>query len=271
MGPVSAARDNRECPPWSARILGPPATCARPWSTALRAAGLEPVPDHASPDLTVLLEDAARPPWPAPPVIVISSNTDIDSVTNAITSGVAAYLTLPLDADELVAAAEPPRPAGRRRRPAEHTRRGRGGRSCSTSTCAARQGGRLHGHLIDVSGTGCRVETREKVRRGEESVLVPHALGESTGIALGATVTRTRRDDGRPRCATVAVRFNGTSALLAAADLRRARAERRPPPGAAESLSGRVAAPSPAPLVLAWPQPTIHRRRPGPGRAKEDP
>ena len=54
---------------------------------ALRAAGITPVDAHASPSLAVLIEDAAHPPWPSAPTIVISSKTDIDSFTNAITSG----------------------------------------------------------------------------------------------------------------------------------------------------------------------------------------
>src|SRR4026209_2966471 len=72
---------------------------------ALRNAGVKPVDTHPTPSVAVLLEDAAPPPWPDVPTIVISSKTDIDTFTNAITSGVAAYLTTPFDAEELIAAA----------------------------------------------------------------------------------------------------------------------------------------------------------------------
>jgi hypothetical protein len=58
--------------------------------------------------------------------------------------------------------------------------------------------------------------------------VTPRALGTSTGIALGATVTRTRRDDSvQPPICEVALRFSGTSALLAARIFGAPGAERR--------------------------------------------
>jgi PilZ domain len=182
---------------------------------ALRAAGVAPVDAHPAPALVVLLEDAAHPPWPDAPTIVISSKTDIDSFTNAITSGVAAYLTTPLDAYELVAAA---RRLARWRAPSPGTStRTRSRRPLLLEVDLEIEGRRLHGHLVDVSGGGCRVETTGRVSRGALVRLTPRALGASTGIALGATVTRTRRDDTvQPPMCEVALRFNGTSALLAA-------------------------------------------------------
>jgi hypothetical protein len=176
---------------------------------ALRGAGLQPV-DRDPADLTILIEDAARPPWPAPPVIVISSRTDIDSVTNALVSGAAAYLTTPLDAAQLAAAAE--RLSRWRAAPPDGNTRRWPRRPLLLDVDVIAPRGRFRGHLIEVSGSGCRLETTGKVRRGEEVTIVPHALGESTGIALGATVTWTRMDSG---LCTVAVRFNATSALLA--------------------------------------------------------
>jgi PilZ domain-containing protein len=183
--------------------------------TALRAAGLKPVGAHPSPSLAVLLEDAAHPPWPDAPTIVISSKVDIDSFTNAITSGVAAYLTKPLDARELVAAA---RRLARWKAPAPGTStRARSRRPLLLEVDLEIEGRHLRGHLVDVSAGGCRVETAERVGRGSEVRLTPRALGTSTGIALAGTVTRTRRDDTvRPPMCEVALRFNATSALLAA-------------------------------------------------------
>ena len=182
---------------------------------ALRTAGVEPVDAHPSPSLAVLLEDAAHPPWPGVPTIVISSKTDIDSFTNAITSGVAAYLIKPLDAEELIAAA---RRLARWKAPAPGaSTRTRSRRPLLLEVDLEIEGRHLRGHLVDVSAGGCRVETAGRVSRGAAVRLTPRALGASTGIALGATVTRTRRDDTvRPPMCEVAVRFNGTSALLAA-------------------------------------------------------
>lgn len=193
---------------------------------ALRAAGVEPVAAHPSPSLAVLLEDAARPPWPNAPTIVISSKTDIDSFTNAITSGVAAYLTRPVDAGELTAAARrlarwtPPMPGtGTRKRKR---------RPLLLDVDLEIEGRHVRGHLVDVSAGGCRVEAGGRVKRGAAIRLTPRALGTSTGIALGGTVTRTRRDDTvEPPVCEVAVRFNGTSALLAARIFGAPGAERR--------------------------------------------
>lgn len=181
---------------------------------ALRAAGLECVGAHPAPCLAVLLEDAAHPPWPEVPTIVISSKRDIDSFTNAITSGAAAYLTTPLDSRELIAAARrlarwqaPLRGAGTRKRSR---------RPLLLDVDLEIEGRRFRGHLVDVSASGCRVETRAQVSRGAAVRLTPRALGTSTGIALGGTVMRTRRDDAaRPPICEVALRFNSTSALLA--------------------------------------------------------
>jgi hypothetical protein len=182
---------------------------------ALRAAGIEPVAAHPSPSLAVLLEDAARPPWPDAPTIVISSKTDIDSFTNAITSGVAAYLPRPVDSAELTAAA---RRLARWKPPAAGTgTRLRSRRPLLLDVDLEIEGQHLRGHLVDVSAGGCRVEIAGRVRRGAAVRLTPRALEASTGIALGGTVTRTRRDDTvQPPMCEVALRFNGTSALLAA-------------------------------------------------------
>jgi len=197
----------------SVRVSGPPGDVRASVEQVLREAGLRAVSDGLAVDLTVLVEDAARPPWPAPPVIVVSSRTDIDSVTNALTSGAAAYLTTPLDAKALAAAAD--RLSRWRPAPAAGNTRRAPRRPLLLDVDVRRASGpSFRGHLIEVSGTGCRIETREKVRRGEELTIVPHALGESTGIALGAAVTWTRFDEAGRVC-TVAVRFNATSALLA--------------------------------------------------------
>jgi PilZ domain-containing protein len=210
----------------SARVSGPPGDVRASVERVLREAGLHLALDGASADLTVLVEDAARPPWPAPPVIVVSSRTDIDSVTNALTSGAAAYLATPLDAGALAAAAD--RLSRWRPAPAEGNTRRSPRRPLLLDVDVRTASGRsFRGHLIEVSGTGCRIETREKVRRGEEVTIVPHALGESTGIALGAAVTWTRLDQGGRVC-TVAVRFNATSALLAPRIFGAPAPERRP-------------------------------------------
>jgi hypothetical protein len=179
---------------------------------ALRSAGLRPVREAPAPVLTVLMGDAAVPPWPPPPVIVVSSRTDIDSFTNAITSGAAAYLASPVDEGELAASAA--RLARWRQGPVAGNTRRSARRPLLLEVDLAAGARRMRGHLLDVSASGCRVEVEGSVRRGEEVAFTPRALGASTGIALGAVVTWTRRA-GRDGPCTAALRFNATSALLA--------------------------------------------------------
>jgi hypothetical protein len=174
----------------------------------------------------VVLGEGAHAPWPDVPTIVVSSKTDIDSFTNAITSGAAAYLVAPVAAAELTATVcrlaqwIPPAPGPGARR--------RSRRALLLDVDLVIEGRHARGHLVDVSAGGCRVETYGRIRRGSEVKLTPRALGTTTGIALGATVTRTRRDDSvQPPICEVALRFSGTSALLAARIFGAPGAERR--------------------------------------------
>src|SRR5688500_14523643 len=185
--------DNTAMPPPHVRVLGPAGVQRARIEDALRGAGFDPVPGTRPPVVAVVLGEAAHPRWPEPPTIVVSSKTDIDSFTTAITSGAAAYLVAPFEAVELIAAV---RRLARWKPPAPGTSTRRKSRRPLLLEVDLEIGGRtFRGHLVDVSADGCRVETRGRVRRGAEARLTPRALGSSTGIALGATVTRTRRDD----------------------------------------------------------------------------
>ena len=166
-------------------------------------------------EVAVMIENAAHPPWPEVPTVVVSAKSDIDSFTNAITSGAAAYLTVPLQDAELVDAV---RRLARWKAPAPGTgTRRKPRRALLLEVDLEIDGRRRGGRLVDVSAGGCRVETHGRVTRGTEVRLTPRALGTSTGIALGAVVTRTRRDASvQPAVCEVAMRFNATSALLAA-------------------------------------------------------
>jgi hypothetical protein len=193
---------------------------------ALRWGGLEPTADDPSAVVTVLIADGAHAPWPAVPTIVVSSKTDIDSFTNAITSGAAAYLVAPVAAAELTAAVHR---LAQWQPPAAGTSTRKLKRRPLLLDVDLQIAGRLvRGHLVDVSAGGCRVETYGRVRRGSEVTLTPRALGTTTGIALGAVVTRTRRDETiQPPICEVAMRFNATSALLAGRIFGTPGAERR--------------------------------------------
>ena len=212
---VTSGADNTDMRPLRVRVVAPNDGERGRIEDALRWGGIEPAEEGAPHAVTVVLDGNAGPPWPDVPTIVISSRADIDGFANAINSGAAAYLTTPVEAAELTATVHrlaqwkaPPPGLSTRKRPR---------RPLLLDVDLLIDGRIVRGHLVDVSGGGCRVEAYGRVPRGSEVRLTPRALGTSTGIALGATVTRTRRDDSfKPPVCELALRFNGTSALLAA-------------------------------------------------------
>jgi hypothetical protein len=224
--PVSGSVVDNVSVPLRVRVDGAPGPERARVEDALRWGGLDPATGTEPPAVAVMLDGAAHPPWPDVPTIVVSAKTDIDSFTNAITSGAAAYLVAPVAAADLTAAVHrlsrwqaPP--------PGTSTRR-KSRRPLLLDVDLEIEGKHLRGHLVDVSAGGCRVETYGRIRRGAEVRVTPRALGTTTGIALGATVTRTRRDDSvQPPICEVALRFNGTSALVAARIFGTPDAERR--------------------------------------------
>ena len=76
-----------------------------------------------------------------------------------------------------------------------------------------RGGARLAGHIVDVGLSGCRLELGTSLARGTPVGLQLHAYRESTGIVLAGSVRWTRPDESGMHL--VAVRFNGTSAVVA--------------------------------------------------------
>jgi PilZ domain-containing protein len=219
--------------PLHVRVVGPAGAMRARVEGALRWGGLDPEEGAAAPAVIVRLEDAAHPPWPDVPTIVVSSKTDIDSFTNAITSGAAAYLVSPVDAAELTAAVH--RLAQWKAPAPGSTTRKLSRRPLLLDVDLDIEGRHVRGHLVDVSAGGCRVETYGRVPRGCEVTLTPRALGTSTGIALGAVVTRTRRvETVQPPLCEAALRFNATSALLAGRIFGTPGAERRQALRAAE-------------------------------------
>lgn len=210
-----SAADNTDMPPPRVRVVAPNGAEKARIEDALRWGGLDPAGEGEPHAVAVVLDGNAGPPWPEVPTIVLSSKTDIDSFANAINSGAAAYLTTPVEAAELTAAVH--RLAQWKTPAPGTTTRKRPRRPLLLDVDLLIEGRIVRGHLVDVSAGGCRVEAYGRVRRGSVVRVTPRALGTSTGIALGATVTRTRRDDTiQPPVCEVALRFTGSSALLAA-------------------------------------------------------
>jgi hypothetical protein len=75
------------------------------------------------------------------------------------------------------------------------------------------RGARLAGHIVDVGLSGCRLELPEPLPKGTPVGLQLHAYHDTTGIVLAGLVRWTRAGEGGTHL--VAVRFNGTSAVMA--------------------------------------------------------
>jgi CheY-like chemotaxis protein len=207
----------------SALVVGEPGDDRALLRQALEGAGLavqeSPAPPGAEQvrgaSLIVLDEpETLAPMRRGPPVIVLSRCVDIDSFSNAVTLGAAAYLVKPVDAAELAEV------AGRLARWRQGT--AQGGRRLArrrplfidVDLEPAARAAPMRGRLLDVSASGCRVEVPAPgLSAGEALRVIPRALSDTTGIALGAQVRWRRKVPGGAQVA--ALRFNGTSALLA--------------------------------------------------------
>jgi hypothetical protein len=71
---------------------------------------------------------------------------------------------------------------------------------------------RLRGRIVDVSGSGCRLELPQAMAPGTRLGIVPRSCTDSTDIRLGGTVRWSR-----PAAIghAVAVRWTGTAGLVA--------------------------------------------------------
>jgi PilZ domain-containing protein len=152
------------------------------------------------------------------PLLVVGAETDVDSYGGALARGAAAYVSSAASAPEmrdlalrLVRAAERRRAEGRAD---GHDRRG-GRRPLLLKVEVEDRalGTRLSGHIVDIGLSGCRLELAQPLAKGVPVGLQLHAYRESTGIVLAGSVRWTRPGDGGMHL--VAVRFNGTSAVVA--------------------------------------------------------
>ncbi len=222
-------------------VVGPPAGARDRMVEALRTAGLSVAAltetaalgrrDLTAPRLVVLIRGGPRadreaaqvrllahPALHGAPLLVVGAETDVDSYGGALARGAAAYVSSAASPPEmrdlalrLVRAAERRRAEGRA--DDRDRRRGRRPLLLKVEVEDRTHGARLSGHIVDVGLSGCRLELAEPLARGASVGLQLHAYRESTGIVLAGSVRWTRPDDGGMHL--VAVRFNGTSALVA--------------------------------------------------------
>jgi CheY-like chemotaxis protein len=155
----------------------------------------------------------AHPPLAGVPVVVLAYDADIDSFSAAITRGAAAYLVKPVPAEEVVAVAHKISGWLRSSDRTEKRRRLRRPLLLRVDVEIAGRGPVVPGQIVDVSGSGCRIEMRGAVGKGDPVRLTLYGVEGSTDLTLGAEVRWHRQ---APDGAHVAgVKFTGTAAVLA--------------------------------------------------------
>jgi DNA-binding response OmpR family regulator len=152
------------------------------------------------------------------PLLVVGAETDVDSYGGALARGASAYLASAASPPEvralarrLVRGAERRRTEGRA--DAHDRRRARRPLLLKVEVEDRARRFRLSGHIVDIGPSGCRLELAEPLAQGAPVGLQLHAYRRTTGIVLAGSVRWTRPGEGGMHL--VAVRFNGTSAVVA--------------------------------------------------------
>lgn len=147
------------------------------------------------------------------PVVVLAYDADIDSFSEAITKGAAAYLVKPASAEEVVGVAHKLSGWLGSNDRTEKRRRLRRPLVMKVDVDLRSRGIRVPGQIVDVGGAGCRIELHEPLEKGDQVRVVLHGVEDTTHLTLGAEVRWHRTT---PDGLTVAgLRFTGTTALLA--------------------------------------------------------
>ena len=147
------------------------------------------------------------------PLVVLAYDADIDSFSTAITRGAAAYLVKPVAAEEIVAVAH--KISGWLRSSDRTEKRRRLRRPLILRVDVAIDGleGVFPGQIVDVSGSGCRIELKRRLEKGDAVRLTLYGVEGSTNLTLGAEVRWQRpAADGTQ---VAGVKFTGTAAVLA--------------------------------------------------------
>jgi ActR/RegA family two-component response regulator len=193
---------------------------------ACSEAELLAMPDIVPPQIAILDDSASReermasfanvrshPPLAGVPVVVVAYDADIDSFSTAITRGAAAYLVKPVAAEEIVAVAHKISGWLRSGDRTEKRRRLRRPLLLRVDLEIAGRKGVYPGQIVDVSGSGCRVELREPLARGDTVKLTLYGVEGSIDLSLNAEVRWQRRAANDLEVA--GVKFTGTAAVLA--------------------------------------------------------
>ena len=193
---------------------------------ACTEAELLAMPDIVPPQIVILDDSASREermasfanlrahgPLAGVPIVVLAYDADIDSFSTAITRGAAAYLVKPVAAEEIVAVAHKISGWLRSSDRTEKRRRLRRPLLLRVDVDVAGRDGTFPGQIIDVSGSGCRIELKQPLEKGNTVRLTLYGVEGSIDLSLGAEVRWQRRAPDGTQVA--GVKFTGTAAVLA--------------------------------------------------------
>jgi DNA-binding response OmpR family regulator len=149
------------------------------------------------------------------PLVLLSRDGDIDSYSEAITAGVAAYLQRPVKAEDLLDVTKRLSGWTGSSEGTERRRRLRRPLLMRVEVVLRSTKARIPGQLLDVSAGGCRVEVGQEVPGGELVRVILNAQDASTHVALGGEVRWNGPSPSSPGLREIGVRFTGTTAMLA--------------------------------------------------------
>ena len=155
----------------------------------------------------------AHPAMQGIPIVLLAFDGDIDSYSGAITKGAAAYLVKPVPTTELIDVARKLSGWIGMTECTEKRRRVRRPLIMRVDVDVRSTRAKISGHLMDVSGGGCRLELVAGIDPGENIRVILHGYDASTYVALGAEVRWHRESS--PGIHVIGARFTGTTALLA--------------------------------------------------------
>lgn len=193
---------------------------------ACTEAELLAMPDIVPPQIVILDDSASREermasfanlrahgPLAGVPIVVLAYDADIDSFSTAITRGASAYLVKPVAAEEIVAVAHKISGWLRSSDRTEKRRRLRRPLLLRVDVDIAGRDGTFPGQIIDVSGSGCRIELKQPLEKGNTVRLTLYGVEGSIDLSLSAEVRWQRRAPDGTQVA--GVKFTGTAAVLA--------------------------------------------------------
>ncbi len=156
----------------------------------------------------------SHPAFGGVPFIILSYDAGIETFSDAISKGAAAYLLKPVSPEQLVSVAHKISGWLSSSDRTEKRRRRRRPLVLKVEIDIRARRIRVPGQTLDVSSSGCRVELREPLTVGDTVRVILHGPSETTHLALGAEVRQHRvLEDGTH---VAGLKFTGTTALLAA-------------------------------------------------------